>query len=130
MPDRFRQHGAFSWCELLTTDPASAAKFYAKLFGWKTEDMSLKGMDYIVVNAGGEDIGGIMKIPPQAQGAPPHWGPYVTVDDVDATARRAGELGGKVLVPPQDIPGVGRFCVVQDPQGAVISAITYERQGG
>jgi len=68
-----------------------------------------------------------MKIPPQAQGAPPHWGAYVTVDDVDATARRAEELGGKVLVPPQDIPGVGRFCVVQDPQGAVISAMTYER---
>jgi predicted enzyme related to lactoylglutathione lyase len=50
----------------------------------------------------------------------------VTVDDVDATARTALQLGGKVLMGPQDIPNVGRFCVIQDPQGAVISAITYK----
>jgi predicted enzyme related to lactoylglutathione lyase len=53
------------------------------------------------------------------------WGVYVTVDDVDATAAKAEELGGKILVPPTDIPNVGRFCVLQDPQGSVISAITY-----
>jgi uncharacterized protein len=50
---------------------------------------------------------------------------YVTVDNVDAIAKNAQELGGKILMGPQDIPTVGRFCVIQDPQGAVISAITY-----
>jgi len=64
-------------------------------------------------------------MPQDAQGMPPMWGAYVTVDDVDATARTAEQLGAKLLVPPRDIPGVGRFCVIQDPQGAVISAITY-----
>ncbi len=54
------------------------------------------------------------------------WGIYVTVSDVDATAKKVGELGGKILFPPTDIPNVGRFCVIQDPQGAVISAITYK----
>ena len=53
---------------------------------------------------------------------------YVTVDDVDATAKNAQQLGGKVLMGPQDIPTVGRFCVIQDPQGAVISAIKYANQ--
>ena len=74
---------------------------------------------------GEEGLGGIRSIPPQAEGTPPNWGVYVTVDDVDATAGKAEELGGKILVPPTDIPNVGRFSVLQDPQGAVISAITY-----
>jgi predicted enzyme related to lactoylglutathione lyase len=56
---------------------------------------------------------------------PPSWGTYITVDDVDATAAKAKELGGTVLVEPQDIPEVGRFCVIKDPQGAVFSAMTY-----
>jgi predicted enzyme related to lactoylglutathione lyase len=56
---------------------------------------------------------------------PPHWGVYITVDDVDATAAKAQQLGATTIVPPTDIPNVGRFCTFQDPQGAVISAITY-----
>jgi predicted enzyme related to lactoylglutathione lyase len=125
MADPFKQQGAFSWCELMTTDPAAAKDFYVRLFGWELEEMSMEGMTYTVVKAGGEAVGGIMAMPAEAQGIPPHWGSYVTVADVDATARKAQELGGKVLVPPLDIPGVGRFSVLQDPQGAVISAITY-----
>ena len=124
MEDQFK-HGQFNWCELLTTDVAAAKAFYTKLFGWETEDMSMPGMDYTVVKAGGEGIGGIMKIPEGAKGMPPQWGAYVTVDDVDKTAEMAGKLGGKVHVPPTDIPTVGRFCVIVDPQGAAINAITY-----
>lgn len=127
MSEQFMQHGAFSWCELMTTDVAAAKVFYSGLFGWETEDMSMPGMTYTVVKVGGDNtgVGGIMATPPEAQGMPPMWGAYVTVDDVDATAKTAEKLGGKVLVPPRDIPKVGRFCVIQDPQGAVISAITY-----
>jgi hypothetical protein len=126
MDEQFLKHGAFSWSELLTTDVEAAKAFYTKLFGWSTKDMPMEGMNYTVVGAAGKDVGGIMKIPPHAQGMPPSWGCYVTVDDVDAIAKMAQELGGKVLMGPQDIPGVGRFCVIQDPQGAVISAITYK----
>lgn len=126
MDEQFKQHGAFSWCELMTTDVAAAKAFYTKLFGWDTENMAAAGMDYMVVKAGGKGIGGIMAMPKDAPpGMPPAWGTYVTVKDVDATARTATQLGAKLLVPPQDIPKVGRFCVIQDPQGAVISAITY-----
>jgi len=125
MEDRFKQNGAFSWCELLTTDVEGAKAFYAKLFGWETEDMSMPGMTYTVVKSGAKGIGGIMPVPKESQGTPPFWGAYVTVGDVDTTARDAERLGAKVLVPPRDIPNVGRFCVIQDPQGAVINAITY-----
>jgi len=126
MDEQFKQHGAFSWCDLMTTDVQAAKVFYAKLFGWEMEDMDMPGMPYTVVKVGGKGVGGIAAMPKDApKGAPPMWGVYVTVSDVDATARTAQQLGAKLLVPPQDIPKVGRFCVIQDPQGAVISAITY-----
>ena len=125
MKDPFKQHGAFSWFELTTSDVDGAKKYYTSLFGWDTEDMNMNDMDYTVVKIGDDGLGGIMKTPPQAEGMPPNWGVYVTVDDIDATARKAEELGGKILVPPTDIPNVGRFSVMQDPQGAVLSAITY-----
>ena len=67
-----------------------------------------------------------MPMPPGVPpGTPPHWMGQVTVDDVDEVAKKVGELGGRVLVPPTDIPDVGRFCTFQDPHGAVISAIQY-----
>jgi hypothetical protein len=125
MKDPFKQQGAFSWFELMTTDVDGAKKFYSNLFGWDTEEMPMADMKYTIVKVGEEGLGGIMSIPPKAEGSPPNWGVYVTVDDVDATAGKVEELGGKILVPPTDIPTVGRFCVLQDPQGAVISAITY-----
>jgi predicted enzyme related to lactoylglutathione lyase len=59
---------------------------------------------------------------------PPSWGAYVTVDDVDATAALAEKLGGKICIPPTDIPTVGCFTVIQDPQGAMLSAITYVKK--
>lgn len=124
MDKRFTKHGYFSWCELITPDVEAAKSFYTSLFGWTLEEKPM-GLDYTLVKADGEAIGGIMATPPEAQGMPPFWGAYVTVDDVDAIAVKTADLGGKVLVPPRDIPQVGRFCVIQDPQGAVISAMTY-----
>jgi predicted enzyme related to lactoylglutathione lyase len=133
--DRFRKersmkedalkHGAFGWMEIMTTDVEGARSFYSKLFGWETEDASIEGMNYWVITMDGDSKGGIMSMPPEMAGMPPMWGIYVTVDDVDATAKKVGELGGKIIRPPSDIPNVGRFCVLSDPQGGIISAITY-----
>jgi predicted enzyme related to lactoylglutathione lyase len=119
------KHGAFSWMELMTTDVESAKEFYIRLFGWETEEYPMEGMNYTVIKIGGEDTGGIMAMPPEVAGMPPMWSIYVTVDDVDSTAKKVKELGGKIIRPPSDIPNVGRFCVLSDPQGAVITAITY-----
>lgn len=123
MNDDARQHGAFCWNELMTTDVASAKNFYERLLGWTTEDDSDTGIDYTLIKVGGKGIGGIMSIPPDCAGMPPCWGVYVTVEDVDTTARQVEILGGKLLRPPMDIPNVGRFCVLQDPQGAMLHAI-------
>jgi predicted enzyme related to lactoylglutathione lyase len=124
----FQTHGAISWSELMTSDPKKAADFYGTLFGWRIEVMDMGTGPYHVVKLGDAAIAGIMGMPPGAGPMPPNWGSYVTVDNVDETARRCTELGGKVLAGPMDIPTVGRFAALQDPQGAVINAITYSPQ--
>jgi len=129
--DAFKTHGAFSWNELVTTDPDAALRFYTTLFGWTTEPMAMaKGGTYHVVKAGEAAIGGVMALPRDAAGMPPVWGCYVTVDDTDATARQCVDLGGKVIHGPEDIPGVGRFAVLADPQGAVVHVIAYKMEQG
>ncbi|MBI3771809.1 MAG: VOC family protein [Gammaproteobacteria bacterium] len=123
--EAMKQHGAFSWNELLTTDVTRAKAFYGELLGWTLEDIKSNGMDYTIAKAGETQVGGIMAIPTQAKGMPPAWGAYVTVDNVDALIPRVEKLGGKICAPPMEIPGLGRFMVIQDPQGAVLSLITY-----
>ena len=125
MSNEFVTHGAFSWHELMTTDVAAAKRFYRELFNWDTETAPMPGTDYVVIKVAGNSVGGMMALPPEMKGMPPSWSLYITVKDVDATARKVTELGGRILRPPQDIPKVGRFCVLQDPQGAVLCAITY-----
>lgn len=125
MDDRLKEHGMFSWNELKTDDVEAAKAFYAKVFGWTLEDVPMPDMTYTLLKLDDREVGGMMKLPAEAGGAPPHWGVYVSVDDVDAVARTAEKLGGKVLVQPRDLPFIGRVCVIQDPQGAVISAIKY-----
>jgi predicted enzyme related to lactoylglutathione lyase len=125
MDDKLKKHGAISWSELMTSDVPAAKKFYGELFGWAFEDMPMEEMTYSVLKANGEEVGGIMAIPPDAPPMPPSWGLYITVDDVDAVAERATDMGAQIAVPPKDIPDTGRFCVLQDPQGAFISIISY-----
>ena len=124
------KHGQFSWNELVTNDPAAATSFYKQLFGWTTQEFPMPDFTYTVVNAGGANTGqgGIMPTPPSAQGMPPAWISYVTVDSVDNTAKQAEKLGGKLVVAPRDIPEVGRFAVIQDPQGAAIAIIAYAKK--
>ena len=124
MKDMFK-HGVFSWAELATTDVEGAKRFYNDLLGWTTEPAPVEGMSYTLVKVGDERVGGIMGTKCGAMEMPPHWGIYITVDDVDSTARRSEALGGKVVVPPTDIPKVGRFSVIEDPQGVKFSVITY-----
>ena len=121
------KHGQFSWNELLTTDPSAAIKFYVQLFGWTTQDFPMPEFTYTIVRQSEAVMGqgGIMPIPAHAKGMPPAWFSYVTVDNVDATAKQAEQLGGKIMLEPRDIPEVGRFAVIQDPQGAAVCIITY-----
>ena len=126
MNDAFKQHGAFSWSELLVDDVESAIGFYTKVIGWEVEEMEMAQGKYYVLKAGGEPVGGIMKKPEGSEMMPDSWGTYITVNDVDATLKKVEESGGKAVYPPMDVPGVGRMCAITDRSGAMISIITYE----
>ena len=123
--------GFFSWNELMTTDVEAAKGFYTGLLGWTAEDkpMPEMGMTYTLLKVGDTPVGGLMAMPPEAGPMPPVWGSYVNVDDVDAAAQKAVALGGSVYKEPMDIPGVGRFCVVGDPQGAFLALIKFKMEG-
>jgi uncharacterized protein len=120
----------FCWDELMTTDPAAAGAFYEKVFGWKQRPVDMGGgMTYTLLdrpgvkNAKGDQAsaGGMMKSP---DGVPySFWLAYVSVDNCDKISERAARLGAKVVVPPQDIPNVGRFACWADPQGASIAIL-------
>ena len=120
-----KQAGEFCWNELMTNDVKGAKAFYAELLGWHMQDVNITGADYTLLKLGDKEIGGIMAIPEQAASMPPTWGAYVNVMDVDALLVRVEKLGGKICVPPMDIPDVGRFAVIQDPQGAMLSLISH-----
>ena len=108
------------WYELLTTDADGAQKFYADVVGWSIAPSGMEGTgDYRILTApDGQGVGGLMTLP---DGAPmkPGWLCYIGVQDVDSMAEKIKSLGGSVHMGPQDIPGVGRFAMVADPQGMV-----------
>src|SRR5438105_2252253 len=111
--------GALCWTELLTPDPAKAKTFYTQLLGWKAEDMPGIAAPYTVFSrSDGTRAGGLMVMPKEAQG-PPAWIGYIQVDDARATNDQANRSGAKTLAGPMDIPNVGTFAVIMDPQGAV-----------
>ena len=126
MEELFNKPGAISWTELTTSDPEAAKKFYGTLFGWTFQRFPNSPVDYEVASIGDRQFGGVFKPPASCGPMPTAWMSYVTVENVDETAKNAKELGAKILAGPQDIPDVGRFCVIQDPQGAVLAAITYQ----
>jgi predicted enzyme related to lactoylglutathione lyase len=118
-------HGTFIWNELVTRDMPGAEKFYTELLGWKAANSDMPGMKYTVFKSGDKDSGGLMEMPPDVpKEVSAHWMAYITVDDVDAAAEKTKQLGGQVLHGPQDVPNVGRFCIIQDPTGAVVSLMT------
>jgi predicted enzyme related to lactoylglutathione lyase len=115
-------HGHFFWNELHTTDPIAALGFYEKVVGLdhRAMDMGPAGT-YHIVSKNGVDRGGATHY--LNPGAPPHWLPYVSVDDVDAAVARARRLGATIPMNPDDIPGVGRTAVIIDPLGAALAVM-------
>lgn len=122
--DKYPVH-SFCWLELATTDQGAAKKFYSNLFGWSPADMTIgPGEVYTMFNIGDRGAGTAaytLRKDQQAHGVPPHWGIYVAVENADSSAKRAAELGGKIIAPPFDVFDAGRMAVVQDPTGATFS---------
>lgn len=112
-------YGQFVWRELGTSDVPAALEFYRALFGWRIEKSPMPDMAYWLCWAGEHQVAGVMQMPPDAPR--PYWLPSVSVPDVDRASAAATEHGARLAVPPTPIPGIGRFSVVVDPQGAVFS---------
>ena len=126
MKESTYRHGHFVWHELMATDGAAAEKFYGELFGWtfKHSDMGEMGI-YRVIHNDGRELGGIFQMP-SGQGSS-HWCGYVSVPDVDAAAKTAEANGGKLMMPPMDIPNAGRCGYMTDPEGATIVVFRDKR---
>jgi predicted enzyme related to lactoylglutathione lyase len=125
--------GTFSWVDLATTDADAAKAFYGRLFGWEGEDTPTPGgATYTLLQRDGDVVGGLYAQGEQQResGVPPAWTSYVTVEDVDAMAARAAELGGRVVAGPYDVADAGRMAVIADPEGAALALWQPRRRHG
>ncbi len=115
--------GTPCWNELVTGDPESAVTFYAALLEWQCQSHPMGTSTYTYCRRGESFAGGMRPIDPLDGPARPHWLRYFAVEDCEAAAARAASLGGRVLLAPTEVPEVGRFAVIEDPQGAVFAVI-------
>jgi len=125
--------GAFSWPELATTDQHAGVAFYRSLLGWDVKEapMGPEGVYSMFTRRGREAAAACtLRDDERRMGVPSHWNTYITVDDVDASGKRATELGAKVLAPPFDVMDAGRMAVIQDPTGAVFQIWQAKRSIG
>jgi len=120
--------GSMSWHELMSTDTAKAVAFYTTVFGWTTQIKHMGGFDYTVFLIGEKNVGGMMPMPAEMKGVPSNWTVYFTVADCDASVKKVTAIGGKIVAPAMAIPGLGKFAIVSDGQGAKFGIITYEQQ--
>lgn len=116
--------GRFVWFDLMVPDAGAAKEFYGNVIGWTTRPFGDGSSGYEMWTVDGDNsIGGVIAFTEETKqaGMPPHWLGYVSVEDVDATVAKAQQLGGNVMKPADDIPEVGRFAIITDPQGAAIA---------
>jgi predicted enzyme related to lactoylglutathione lyase len=115
---QFGEVGSVGWNELLTDNVDREGKFYSTVFGWKLDPGMNVTPPYTIFKQGEQMVGGMMGLTKEMVGAQPAWWVYFSVDDCDATLAKAKQLGGKIKRPGTDIPNIGRFGVIEDPQGA------------
>src|SRR5262249_20044369 len=115
-----KAHGKFVWYDVMTSDTKAAQSFYRGVIGWDAQDSGMSERSYTILSVGSAMIGGLMPIPEDARkaGVRPAWMGYIGVDAVDVYAKRVKTAGGVIHRGSEDIPGVGRFAVAGDPDGA------------
>lgn len=117
------EHGAITWNELMTNNVDAAGKFYTDLFGWSSQTQDMGGFMYTSFANGERPAAGMMAITKEMGDMPTNWMQYFAIDDCDKGAAKIKQLGGQILVGPQDIPEIGRFAVAMDPQHACFAII-------
>jgi predicted enzyme related to lactoylglutathione lyase len=121
MSDKNPEIGSITWFDLTVPDAEGVRDFYHEVVGWKPSPVSMGDYDDFNMNTpeSGKTITGICHARGGNAHLPPQWLIYITVEDVDESARRCVELGGKIITEPKDMEGYGRYCVIQDPAGAM-----------
>jgi uncharacterized protein len=118
--------GSLCWNELMTTDTDKAGDFYSGLFGWDKDVQNFGPMEYTMFTNEGRPTAGMFQLTAEMKGIPPNWLVYFAVDDCDAKVEKATSLGASVMKPADDIPGIGRFAILNDPQRAAFAIIKLE----
>ena len=122
----FSEPGALCWAELSTTDTAAAADFYSALFGWSASvNKSPTGADYTMFSIDGRPVGGMLAIQPEWGDMPPSWSIYIGTDDLDAALEKAKSMGANAYMDVMDVPEIGRFTMLQDPQGSHFTLMEF-----
>lgn len=127
-------HGEVAWTELFSRDISRAKQFYGAVFGWTYDSFVMEGYEYIVAKTPDAAIAGISPVevgPLNTTQA--YWLSTVEVDDVDAAVAIAASLGAAIVQQPKDVPNIGRFAVMRDPNGAAIGLLQgapAEEEGG
>lgn len=118
--------GRFVWHDLMASDLPTQQEFYTRLFPWTLREHPVGDRAvYTYIHTGGHDVGGIQSVGASGRSAS-HWLCYVTVDDIDLACTTAARVGGEVIEPPTDIPGVGRFAIVSDAVRALVAPIQWD----
>ena len=120
--------GDFVWYELCTDDPAAAADFYSKVVGWTVQQSAVPEMNYTMLCIKDRPVAGVMTLPPEQMPPFPLWFGYIAVADVDAKAAELAAAGGNIFKPPQDIPQIGRFAVVNRSAKCGLHAVQTQRR--
>jgi predicted enzyme related to lactoylglutathione lyase len=110
----------------MTTDTKKAGDFYSTVFDWKRDVQNFGPLEYTMFANGDRPAGGMLQITPEMGPIPSNWLVYFAVDDCDAKVKQATDLGATVMKPAEDIPGIGRFAILTDPQGAALALIKLE----
>jgi predicted enzyme related to lactoylglutathione lyase len=118
--------GSLCWNELLTTDTEEAKSFFTQLFDWGSQTSEMINITYTAFLLDKKPVAGMYQLSKEMGDMPSHWLPYFAVEDCDQTSTKAQELSATVLQPPTNIPGTGRFSVLQDPQGAAFAILKME----
>ena len=122
MPNDSPKPGAFAWVDRAACNAAVAERFYGQAFGWSFVDQHANGGFFTRCRIGAQDVGSLYQLP-RAQlgrGVPSHWTPYISVEDVDDTARRITTLGCRLIVAPFDVEATARIALIEDAVGALV----------
>jgi predicted enzyme related to lactoylglutathione lyase len=122
------EFGKIGWLDLTIPDAGRAREFYRKVVGWTSQGVDMGGYeDFTLHSSNGQPVAGLCNARGANVGLPAVWLPYFTVADVDASARNTEVLGGRVRSPVRSMDA-GRFCVVEDPTGAICALFEPKRE--